>query len=188
MQLPVRMSPQQLTQGQLAIPMGKILPSRTTLGCVVVTTYHKSKCMLHMAQDTRGCSILVERCNLCRPMRVAGHILSEVLPEVAQLSRHPFAHQVVTTLLVTGSSVHCRQIAEKLSHEAASIANDVYGCGVIELTLLSRAGSELVVEGSKIPSIAQWQSLCFVSIRSWFSIPNGGSLENAQTSILVTHA
>ena len=174
MQLPVRMSPQQLTQDSLRLQWKDTSLVDDAWMCDV-TTCHKSKCMLHMAQDTRGCSILVERVTCADPCERQA-ILSEVLPEVAQLSRHPYAHQVVTTLLVTGSSVHCRQIAEKLSHEAASIANDVYGCGVIELTLLSRAGSELVVEGSIIPSIAQWQNVCFVSIRSWFQSPMGALL------------
>merc|ERR1712136_468225 len=66
-----------------------------------------------------GCGILIERvtgADSCARQA----LLSEVLPMVAHWSRHPFAHQVVTTFLVTGSSVHCRQIAEKLSRDAAS--------------------------------------------------------------------
>jgi len=108
----------------------------------------RSKSVVALAQDKCGCGILIERvtgADSCARQA----LLSEVLPMVAHWSRHPFAHQVVTTFLVTGSSVHCRQIAEKLSHEAASLSNDVYGCGVIELTLLNRVGRELIVEGLK---------------------------------------
>uniref|UniRef100_A0A7S1FIW1 PUM-HD domain-containing protein n=1 Tax=Noctiluca scintillans TaxID=2966 RepID=A0A7S1FIW1_NOCSC len=113
-----------------------------------VPTTQGSKSVLAMAQDKCGCSILIERVTGADSC-VRQAILSDLLPMVAQWSRHPFAHQVVTTFLVTGSSVHCRQIAEKLSHEAASLSNDVYGCGVIELTLLTRVGRELIVEGLK---------------------------------------
>ena len=128
--------------GQDTVP-----PLGDALKCGVPIT-PRSKSVVALAQDKCGCGILIERvtgADSCARQA----LLSEVLPMVAHWSRHPFAHQVVTTFLVTGSSVHCRQIAEKLSHEAASLSNDVYGCGVIELTLLNRVGRELIVEGLK---------------------------------------
>ena len=103
-----------------------------------------SSTALVMAQDPSACSILIKKwaCADCCGRQA---MISVVLPLVEQLSYHPYGHLLVTALLNSGTPVQCRQIAQELSRSAALLAEDVYGCVVIQQALLRTEASEPLV-------------------------------------------
>lgn len=103
-----------------------------------------SSSVVAMAQDQSGCSNLIERWTRADSCGREA-LLNAVLPVLEQFSCHPLAHVVVTTLLVTSSSMHFRQIAQRLSREVVWLAKDDYGCRVIQQALLRKEGAELLV-------------------------------------------
>merc|ERR1719272_865954 len=131
-------------------------------------------------EEIRGCAVEIARhrhgCRaLCRLVQRQSHasmvgIIDELLPEIAEMSRHTYAHYVVEAILDNGSPDHLRTIAMALRSNLGRNAKHRTGTHVIEKALLRCEADdcdammlELFHDASAIISLVESQFGCHVA-------------------------